>query len=229
MKIKFFSSNRNCEIMKVACLIVTCFIGASLSSPIDEIEPKQSNQNYRLPTNVIPSNYVIEIEPYFTGLNEFTFAGRAAIIFRSQITTNEIVLHQNELTIDELLTTLTLAANTASQTIITGTSWNNVTHLYTLHTATTLVPNVDYRLTFVYTGILSSDMRGFYRSSYVENGVTKWLGTTQMQPTHARRVFPCFDEPKFKATFDITIVRSNNHSTTVSNTRRVSSTVIPDG
>lgn len=159
--------------MRIASLIVTCFIGATLSSPIDEIEPKQSTPNYRLPTNVMPSNYVIEIEPYFTGTNEFTFSGRAAITLRSQTTTNEIVLHQNDLTIDELLTTLTLAANTASQTIITGTSWDNVTHLYTLHTATTLVPNVDYRLTFVYTGILSSDMRGFYRSSYVENGVTK--------------------------------------------------------
>lgn len=49
-----------------------------------------------------------------------------------------------------------------------------------------------------------------------------------MQPTHARRVFPSFDEPKFKATFDITIIRSNNHTTTVSNTQRISSTPIPD-
>lgn len=50
-----------------------------------------------------------------------------------------------------------------------------------------------------------------------------------MQPTHARRVFPCFDEPKFKATFDIAIVRSNNFNTTVSNTHRLSSTEMPDG
>jgi aminopeptidase N len=30
---------------------------------------------------------------------------------------------------------------------------------------------------------------------------------SQLQPVYARRVFPCFDEPLFKATFDITIVR----------------------
>ncbi|KAG4070580.1 hypothetical protein HA402_011967 [Bradysia odoriphaga] len=210
-------------------LIAICFVGATLSTPIDDIEPKQSTINYRLPTTVIPSNYAIEIEPYFTGAKQFTFDGRATITFRSQTTTNQIVLHQNQLTIDEPLTTLTLASNAGSQTVITGANWDNVTHLYTLTTATALVPSIDYRITFVYSGILSDDMRGFYKSSYVENNVTKWLGTTQMQPTHARRVFPCFDEPRYKATFDITIIRSSNFSTTVSNTQRVSSTLIPDG
>lgn len=159
--------------MKTFCIILTCFIGAISSTPVDDIEPKQNAPNYRLPTNVLPSNYAIEIEPHFTGTNQFTFDGRTTITLRSLTTTNEIVLHQNQLIIDEPLTTLTLASNAGSQTIITGTSWNNVTHLYTLHTATALVPNIEYRLTFVYTGILSDDMRGFYRSSYVENQVTK--------------------------------------------------------
>lgn len=159
--------------MKVFCIIVICFIGAILSTPIDEIEPKQATVNYRLPTNVVPSNYVIEIEPFFTGANEFTFSGRTTITLRSLTTTNQIVLHQNQLTINEPLTTLTLASNAGSQTTISGTNWDNVTHLYTLNTATPLAPNIEYRLTFVYTGILSNDMRGFYRSSYVENNVTK--------------------------------------------------------
>lgn len=154
-------------------LIATCFIGATFSTPIDDIEPKQSTVNYRLPSTVIPSNYAIEIEPYFTGNNQFKFDGRATITFRSQITTTQIVLHHNQLTINEPYTTLTLASNPNSQTVIVNTDWNNVTHFYTLTTATALVPSVDYRITFVYTGILSDDMRGFYKSSYVENQVTK--------------------------------------------------------
>lgn len=46
----------------------------------------------------------------------------------------------------------------------------------------------------------------------------RWAATTQMQPTHARRVFPCFDEPKFKATFEVEIVRPQNFQPSVSNT-----------
>lgn len=161
--------------MKVYSLIViTCLVGATLSTPIDEIEPKQTaTPNYRLGDNLIPSNYIIEIEPFFTGLNEFTFNGRATITFRTVNATSEIVLHQNQLTINEPLTTLALAINSGSQTVVTGPSWDNVTHLYTLHTANPLLANTEYRLSFVYTGILSDDMRGFYRSSYVENQVTK--------------------------------------------------------
>lgn len=49
-------------------------------------------------------------------------------------------------------------------------------------------------------------MRGFYRSKYDYNGKTEYILTTQFEPADARKAFPCFDEPAFKATFDLSLI-----------------------
>jgi aminopeptidase 2 len=75
-----------------------------------------------------------------------------------------------------------------------------------------------YRLTInSFSGHLSTENQiGFYRSSVDllldhddETSSQTWrkkhYGLTQMSPTHCRRVFPCFDEPSLRATFDLTL------------------------
>jgi aminopeptidase 2 len=63
------------------------------------------------------------------------------------------------------------------------------------------------KLTMTFTGTLNDNMAGFYRSSFkAEDGSTTYMATTQMEPTDARRAFPCFDEPALKAKFTVTLV-----------------------
>ncbi|KAI4824305.1 hypothetical protein KUCAC02_012828 [Chaenocephalus aceratus] len=69
-----------------------------------------------------------------------------------------------------------------------------------------LVKDHMYQLHTKFTGELADDLGGFYRSEYYEDGVKKVVATTQMQPTDARKAFPCFDEPAMKAVFHITLI-----------------------
>lgn len=52
----------------------------------------------------------------------------------------------------------------------------------------------------------NNKMHGFYRSSYKgADGKEKFLVSTQFESTYARLSFPCWDEPVYKAQFDITL------------------------
>lgn len=136
----------------------------------------QDIHNYRLPNIIIPSNYDIEITPYFvaeTNKSQFTFDGIAKITLRtSQLNIMQIVLHAVNLN-TTTNPTLVEAQDGFTSIQVTGSIDTLLTQKRTLTLASALKPNQDYILTFNYVGLINADMHGFYRSSYVENGTTK--------------------------------------------------------
>ena len=74
-----------------------------------------------------------------------------------------------------------------------------------------------------YTGLLNDKLRGFYLS--VANG--RRYAVSQMEATDARRAFPSFDEPAYKATFDISLTVAAADSV-ISNGRQISDTPGPE-
>ena len=73
-------------------------------------------------------------------------------------------------------------------------------------TATLTVPDAARRrapteIHVRYSGILNDQLRGFY----ISKTKLRKYAVTQFESTDARRAFPCFDEPAFKATFAVTL------------------------
>lgn len=136
----------------------------------------QDIENYRLPSSIIPTNYDIEITPYFVaeiGKQQFTFDGFARIFFHTtQLNVMEIVLHSVNLNLTEL-TRLTEWPDIQTTISVGAITDNALTQKRTFQLTSALKPNQEYILTFNYIGYMNSDMNGFYRSSYMENGVLK--------------------------------------------------------
>jgi len=77
----------------------------------------------------------------------------------------------------------------------------------TISLGSRLAAQTQVQLAFVFRGKLHDNLVGFYLSRYQDaDGEAKVLATTHMEPTEARRVFPCFDDPALKAAFSVTLV-----------------------
>ncbi|MHA2274636.1 MAG: M1 family peptidase, partial [Candidatus Kariarchaeaceae archaeon] len=75
----------------------------------------------------------------------------------------------------------------------------------------------EFKLIIEYRGEINDKLAGLYRSMVKIGDQEKVAAVTQFQETDARRAFPCFDEPRMKATFDIEFIVDED-LITISNT-----------
>ena len=156
------------------------------------------SSDHRLPRTVVPNHYALTLSPE---LDEATFGGLAIIDVEITGATEEIVLNAVQLTI----TDATLR-NDSGARIAADATTDEASERATLTLADQAEPGA-WRLEISFEGVLNDDLRGFYRSVYTdEDGNEKTIATTQFEATDARRAFPCWDEPDFKATYGVTLV-----------------------
>lgn len=53
---------------------------------------------------------------------------------------------------------------------------------------------------------------GFYKSSYKTPDGERIYAITQSEPIYARSIFPCYDEPEFKAPYNITVKHPDKYN-----------------
>ena len=177
---------------------------------------KISRKSIRLPGHVSPINYKLTIKP---DLESFTFAGSEIIKIKVEKETNKITLHCKDIDIETAMISskqkIVSSKGKIQKQFTSKITYDTKSETATLFFKNKIKGNCELNLSFV--GIISDNLRGFYRSKYILNGEEKYLATTQFEATDARRAFPCFDEPAQKATFEVSLVISKNHSA-ISNT-----------
>jgi len=67
------------------------------------------------------------------------------------------------------------------------------------------IPSGEYRLEIAYAGKVNGAGEGLFVAPYEAAGRKQQSLATQLQAIHARNVFPSFDEPAFRAVFEITV------------------------
>lgn len=153
---------------------------------------------YQLPKSAVPRNYQLAFAPNF---DQFTFEGKGSIKLELMEATDSITLNALDLQIKRAI----LVPEGADSVSCSGTVSLDVEHEQARISFSKILPKGFYELQLEFSGTLNDNMRGFYRSFFKDtDGNKRWLATTQMEPTDARRMFPCFDEPEMKATFNIT-------------------------
>src|SRR4051812_659065 len=145
----------------------------------------------RLPTTVVPSHYDLA---FVVDLARERFEGTETIQVDVKESTAKVVLNALDIDFHEVTIGSGAAAQTATVTL------DEPSQTATLTVAKPL-PKGATEIHAKFTGILNTKLRGFY----ISKTKLRKYAVTQFESTDARRAFPCFDEPSFKATFGVTL------------------------
>ncbi|MDE3146903.1 MAG: M1 family metallopeptidase, partial [Acidobacteriota bacterium] len=179
-----------------------------------------STNPYRLARTVVPSAYRIFLTPDLEGA---TFAGRVEIDVHVAQSTPRITLHA----LDLALGAATLAA--ASKTYRSADPTYDEKFQTATFTFDEALPEGAATLEIAFTGVLNDLLVGFYRSTFTgDDGRVHTIATTQFEHSDARRAFPCWDEPSYKATFQVNLTVPSDLAA-YSNSPETSSTDLGNG
>ena len=152
-----------------------------------------SDRDFRLSPHVKPHRYDLAIE---VDLEHWRFHGVEEIEVAIAEPTAAITLHASELAITSARAMLA----DGTQLTAAPATYNAVAETATLAFPRQL-PAGTVRLSIDFRGEILARLRGFYRSH--KDGAR--YAATQFEAADARRAFPCFDEPAFKARFALTL------------------------
>jgi len=153
----------------------------------------------RLPAGVTPEHYTLALTP---DLKAATFTGTESIDVHIDTPSKTITLNSIEINILDVTAEQGCDGCGDNNSVkLNGTVSYDVANEQATFTFPDTLHTGEAKLQLHYTGILNDQLRGFYLSKTERRN----YAVTQFESTDARRAFPCWDEPAFKATYDLAL------------------------
>jgi len=210
------SKNNNLPCLNVQCCNTT-------------LDPNAPWTQSRLPTNLYPIDYQLILELYELNENNNQYNGTVDIVIEVQSPTYDIILHG-----DVLYSDITVSQRSSPDSIpltIDCAIPFSDTQTLTIHLIEQLQIGYVYDLRISFFRSLNINGTGLFESQFntdqygTEYEIKKEIFLlliclfyfsqsriilTHFEAVHAREAFPCFDEPGFKANFQLTVLHENN-------------------
>lgn len=176
---------------------------------IHEWENVQIDEGFTwlLPRTSIPEYYHVHLDLRNVQTGSRAFEGEVSVDVLITQDTNRIMMHSR------------------NQEITSVRAFNRDTSATIPIVNRRMTPNVDTMLIFFdrvltagtkinvyirYQASLVTGSTGMYQTSYTINGETRYLVATQFEEVGARYAFPCYDEPEYKAVFEVKITHDQS-------------------
>jgi aminopeptidase N len=155
----------------------------------------------KLPKEVVPTAYSVRIVP---DIDKFTFAGTETVKLNVRSRVRQLVLNALELNIEA-------ASIDGKELPVSAIKTDSQNELLTLELPSEPAAG-EHTITLRFTGKINEQGQGLFYMRYQEqgSGARKVMLGTQFEATDARRFFPCWDEPAFRARFQLTSVVPEN-------------------
>jgi aminopeptidase N len=188
--------------MRFLCRFLVSLLSVTFAATMSAEKPFSFNETPgKLPKSVVPVEYSIRIVP---NIDKFTFSGTETVKLNVRSPVRQLVLNALELEITE-------ASLDGKALATSAIKIDKEKELLTLVLPSELASG-DHTLALTFSGKINQQGQGLFYTRYQEqgNGAPKIMLGTQFEATDARRFFPCWDEPVFRARFQLTVVVPKN-------------------